>query len=290
MTKYEYSDLMQLFEGLRSQGWNPQLCDTPIPYYDGRVPCGPLTGVGDTERGEYVMFPIEMAQVEPVYTLTVRGDSMKDAGIASGDELRVLATHTANDGDVVVALIDGEYTVKMLFTDEQGRRWLVPRNAEYNAMLLTEEMDVRIVGCVQQVIKPVRRASYATLMRTVNKAMARMAQEEMEERSQELPAQRLTAMLSEAYGGQMASASDWIAVYRVLVDRCGTPSSYTAFAEYINGIAPEGFPRCTADLLRKADPVYMRPLYEWTPDMAPSVRISVLDRRVAIAKHLAELL
>ena len=281
---------MLLFEGMRSQGWNPRLCDTPVPYYDGRVPCGPLTGVGDTERGEYVMFPVEMAQVEPVYTLTVRGDSMKDAGITSGDELRVLATATANDGDVVVALIDGEYTVKMLFTDELGRRWLVPRNAEYNAMLLTEEMDVRIVGCVQQIIKPVRRASYATLMRTVNKAMARMAQEEMEERTQELPAQQLTAMLSEVYGAQMASASDWIAVYRVMVDRCGAPSSYSAFAEYINGVAPEGFPRCTADLLRKADPVYMRPPYEWTPDMAPSVRISVLDRRVAIAKHLAELL
>jgi hypothetical protein len=51
---------------------------------------------GDIVRGEYVMMPLEVAELDPIYTLTVRGDSMKDAGIASGDELRVLATPMAD--------------------------------------------------------------------------------------------------------------------------------------------------------------------------------------------------
>ena len=88
----------------------------------------------------------------------------------------------------------------------------------------------------------------------------------------------------------MASASDWIAVYRVLCDKCGAPTSYKGFSDWVNALAPEGYPRCTADLLRKADAVYLRPVFEWTPDLAPSVRISVLDRRTAIAKRLMQAL
>ena len=107
MTNQEYQELMHHFEQMREQGWDPQLCDTPVPYYDGRVPCGIPSDAGDIMQGDYVMMPLEVAELEPIYTLTVRGDSMKDAGIASGDELRVLATPVADDGDIVVALVDG---------------------------------------------------------------------------------------------------------------------------------------------------------------------------------------
>ena len=290
MKEQEYEELMLQFEQMRAQGWDPKLCDTPVPYYDGRVPCGIPTSVGDIVQDDYVMMPRSVADLDPIYTLTVRGNSMKDAGIASGDELKVLSTPVAEDGDIVVALIDGEYTVKMLFTDEEGCHWLVPRNTDFQPLPITEEMDVRIMGRVLQIIKPVRRTPYSTLVRAVNKAKARLAHDEQDASQQERSPEQLTTLLGEVYGEAMASASDWIAVYRVLCDKCGAPTSYTAFADYVNNLAPEGFPRCTADLLRKADPVYLRPVYEWTPDMAPSVRISVLDRRVSIAKRLISLL
>ncbi len=290
MTNYEYDELMLQFEQMRAQGLNPQLCDTPVPYYDGRVPCGVPTDAGDIVRGDYVMMPLEVAELDPIYTLTVRGDSMKDAGIASGDELRVLATPMADDGEIVVALVDGEYTVKMLFTDDLGRRWLVPRNTDYQPLLITEEMDVRIMGRVLQIVKAVRRVPYATLVRAVNRAMAQKAQEEQAARREGISDEQLTALLAEVYGEAMASASDWIAVYRVLCDKCGAPISYKGFSDWVNALAPEGYPRCTADLLRKADAVYLRPVFEWTPDLAPSVRISVLDRRTAIAKRLMQAL
>ena len=80
MTNYEYDDLMLQFEQMRAQGWDPLLCDTPVPYYDGRVPCGVPSHSGDIVRGEYVMMPLEVAELDPIYTLTVRCDSMKDAG------------------------------------------------------------------------------------------------------------------------------------------------------------------------------------------------------------------
>ena len=73
MTNYEYDDLMLQFEQMRAQGWDPLLCDTPVPYYDGRVPCGVPTHSDDIVRGEYVMMPLEVAELDPIYTLTVRG-------------------------------------------------------------------------------------------------------------------------------------------------------------------------------------------------------------------------
>ena len=46
----------------------------------------------------------------------------------------------------------------------------------------------------------------------------------------------------------------------------------------------------SADSLRKADPIYQRPTYQWTAEMAPTVRISILDRRAGLAKQLRRLL
>ena len=289
MTEQEYKDLMQLFASMRAQGWDPQLCDTPVPYYDGRVPCGVPLGVGDVEQDGYVQLPRSVAELEPIYTLSVRGNSMKDAGIASGDSLEVYATSVVDDGDIVVAIVDGEYTVKAFVTDDEGKHWLVPRNSDYRPMLITEESDARILGRVMSIRKMTRRVSYASLMREVHKEKARVVQESLPQRK-ECSSERMTQLLSEVYGGGMASSRDWIAVYRVLVDKCGAPSSYAGFAEWVNAVAPEGFPPCTPDALRKADPVYLRPLYEWTPDMAPSVRLSILDKRAGIAKTLRNLL
>ena len=289
MTEQEYKDLMQLFASMRSQGWDPQLCDTPVPYYDNRVPCGLPCGAGDIEQGEYIMLPRSVAELEPIYTLTVRGNSMKDAGISPGDSLEVLATDRVEDGDIVVATVDGEYTVKAFVTDDEGQHWLVPRNSDYRPMLLTEDSNAHILGRVVSIRKVARRASYSALMREVHKEKARVVQESMPQAKQ-YSTERLREVLHEAYEGEMASSRDWIAAYRVLVDKCGAPSSYTAFAEWVNAAAPEGFPLCTPDALRKADPVYLRPLYEWTPDMAPGVRLSVLDKRAGIAKTLRNLL
>ena len=62
---------------------------------------------------------------------------------------------------------------------------------------------------------------------------------------------------------------------------CDTPVPY-----YDNGV-PCGNP---ADSLRKADGVYLRPLFEWTPERAPKVRVSILDKRLSMARALRKML
>lgn len=83
----KYQDLMFMFEQMRAQGWNPRVCDTPVPYYENKVPCGVPNEVGDTATNECVMMPREMVQLSMTYMVDAFGESMRDAGIDDGDTL-----------------------------------------------------------------------------------------------------------------------------------------------------------------------------------------------------------
>lgn len=64
------------------------------------------------------------------FALRVRGDSMIDAGILPGDKLIVRPQPSADNGDIVVALLEDEATVKRLLRKD-GHVWLIPENAAY---------------------------------------------------------------------------------------------------------------------------------------------------------------
>jgi repressor LexA len=85
------------------------------------------------------------------YLLRVRGDSMRDVGILEGDVVVVRRQETASDGEIVVALVDEEATVKRFFREEDHVR-LQPENA---AMEPIRERDVRILGRVVGVCRRV---------------------------------------------------------------------------------------------------------------------------------------
>lgn len=80
----------------------------------------------------------------PTYLLRVKGDSMKDAGILEGDLIAVYKTGIARKGQIVVARIDNEVTVKYL--DSEGdKAKLVPANPAYQPLLIAQE-DLVIEG------------------------------------------------------------------------------------------------------------------------------------------------
>ena len=66
-----------------------------------------------------------------LFMLEVHGDSMIDAAICDGDFVVVREQHTAVNGDIVAALLDGEATVKT-FRKEKGHVWLMPHNPAYS--------------------------------------------------------------------------------------------------------------------------------------------------------------
>jgi repressor LexA len=100
---------------------------------------------------EYLEVPDVIGGEDGDYILQVRGESMKDAGIIEGDYVIVRPSDDANDGEIVVALIGDEATVKRIFREKDHIR-LQPENAEMEPILTTE---ARVLGKVVGVFRKV---------------------------------------------------------------------------------------------------------------------------------------
>lgn len=92
----------------------------------------------------------------PAATFFVRvsGDSMVDAGIHDGDILIVDRAIEPVDGKIVIAVLDGQLSVKRL-RKQNGKVFLKPENDDYGVMEITEENDLRVWGVVNHVIHSV---------------------------------------------------------------------------------------------------------------------------------------
>jgi repressor LexA len=86
-----------------------------------------------------------------VFLLKVRGDSMVGAGILNGDLVIVKPTREVRNGDIVVALLHDEATVKR-FIEVNGRRYLKPENSKYQNIYPQDEWTVqgKVVGVIRQ--------------------------------------------------------------------------------------------------------------------------------------------
>lgn len=92
----------------------------------------------------YFPIPAEYVPNADTFMLKVKGESMVNAGILDGDQIIVQQQSTANNGEIVVALIDEEATVKRFFK-EDGHYRLQPENTEMDPIIVD---DVTILGKV----------------------------------------------------------------------------------------------------------------------------------------------
>jgi repressor LexA len=100
---------------------------------------------------EYLDVPDVIGGESGDYILRVKGDSMKDAGILEGDYVVVRPAEVADDGEIVVALIDDEATVKRFFREKDGVR-LEPENKAYKPIRTAE---AKLLGRVTGVFRTV---------------------------------------------------------------------------------------------------------------------------------------
>ena len=96
----------------------------------GRVAAGvPITAQEDVE-GEFLLPSSYVPRASDAFMLRVQGDSMIEAAILDGDLILVRPQRSAENGEIVVAMIDGEAMVKTLRCAD-GRVWLMPQNPVY---------------------------------------------------------------------------------------------------------------------------------------------------------------
>lgn len=116
----------------------------------GSIPCG--SPQYEEEHIEaYVSLPESIFGSGEFYILRASGNSMIEAGIDDGDLVVIKKQKTANEGDIVVALVDGQNTLKRYYIDRRKRRVrLHPENSEMKDLYVNE---CEIQGVAQHVIK-----------------------------------------------------------------------------------------------------------------------------------------
>jgi repressor LexA len=125
----------------------PALEDAPSPDADSAPPVGdatlvPLVGriaagipiTAEQQVDEVFPLPRQLVGNGDLFMLKVVGESMIDAAICDGDWVVIRQQNTAENGDIVAAMLDEEATVKV-FRQRDGHTWLLPRNSNFEPIL-----------------------------------------------------------------------------------------------------------------------------------------------------------
>ncbi|MCH5155953.1 MAG: repressor LexA [Clostridiales bacterium] len=127
----------------------PESVSVPIL---GSISCGmPLTAEGNVES--YVRLPTELIGSGEFFFLKANGDSMIEAGIDDGDLVLIKKTTQAKDGDIVVALVDDENTLKRIYFDRENH--LIILHPENRAMRDITVTECEIQGVAVKIIKDI---------------------------------------------------------------------------------------------------------------------------------------
>jgi repressor LexA len=130
-----------------ASGRSETTVDVPLV---GRIAAGgPILAEQSVE--DVVTLPRQLTGQGDLFMLTVSGDSMIDAAICDGDLVVVRRQNTAENGDIVAALLDDEATVKT-FRNRDGQVWLMPHNPNYTPI---DGTHARIMGKVVSVLRKI---------------------------------------------------------------------------------------------------------------------------------------
>lgn len=121
------------------------------PLFQSRVPAGFPSPADDYLEGKLDLNEHLIKHKAATFFVRVSGSSMEGAGISDGDLLIVDRALEAKHRSVVVAVVNGEFTVKRI-KKEKGRIWLMPENEKFQPMELKEGSECEVWGVVTNVI------------------------------------------------------------------------------------------------------------------------------------------
>lgn len=131
------------------------LTNTPttlaLPFFSSRISAGFASPADDHLENTLDLNQLLVPRPTATFMLRVEGDSMIGAGIYDGDMLIVDRSETAVDGSIVIAAVQGDLTVKRLKKNTLGI-WLLPENPKYKPIVINEDSDFVIWGCVKHAI------------------------------------------------------------------------------------------------------------------------------------------
>ena len=118
-----------------------------ITFFQSRVAAGFPSPADDYLDGALNLHQLLIHNPPATFFVRVQGDSMIEAGIFNGDLLIVDKSSTPRPGNIVIASLNGEFTVKKLI-EKNGQFFLVACNPQFKPIPLTDQSDFSIWGVV----------------------------------------------------------------------------------------------------------------------------------------------
>ena len=123
----------------------------PIPLFSDLVQCGFPSPAADYVEQRIDLNELLVSHPSSTYFVKAAGDSMIEAGISDGDLLVVDSSRTAEHGDIVIAAVEGEFTVKRLQLRPTVQ--LNPMNSAYSPIIVGSEETLDVFGVVTFIVK-----------------------------------------------------------------------------------------------------------------------------------------
>lgn len=118
----------------------------------GTITCGPLS-FAEENITEYLKLPASLFGKGEIFGLYANGNSMINAGIEDGDLVFIRKQNTAEEGQIIVALVNDETTLKRFYKDTKNKKFILhPENEKYEDIIVD---DLIIQGIVTKVLKDV---------------------------------------------------------------------------------------------------------------------------------------
>lgn len=125
-----------------------------IPFYQSNVPAGFPSPAEDFMDLDLNLQAYLVQHPSATFCVRVTGDSMQNAGIFSGDVMVVDRALEPKNNTIVLAVLDGEFTVKRI-QKKGSQLFLKPENQTFKPIEITEEMDFKVWGVVTHIIHKV---------------------------------------------------------------------------------------------------------------------------------------
>ncbi|MCG9963367.1 translesion error-prone DNA polymerase V autoproteolytic subunit [Shewanella sp. PS-2] len=132
----------------------PEQSKIQYPFFSTSVAAGFPSPANDYIEQSLDLNELCIKHPTATFFVKVQGDSMVDAGISSGDILVVDRSLQAAHGDIVVAAVDGEFTVKQLQLRPIVQ--LIPRNPAFRAITIHYDSELNLFGVVTCVVKKLK--------------------------------------------------------------------------------------------------------------------------------------
>jgi DNA polymerase V len=126
-----------------------------LPLYESRVQAGFPSPADDFSEGTLDLNEYLIKNPAATFYVRAQGNSMTGAGIYEGDILVVDRSVDVVSGKIVIAVVNGDLTVKRFHKTKDGKVSLLSENPAYKPIEVTEEMDFSVWGVVTSVVRSV---------------------------------------------------------------------------------------------------------------------------------------